>query len=352
MSRRTTRLRVPTFLIGACAALLLFAATASAETLTGESASVLTEGVLPPDGTIVKAGASYDTTAGSINLNITTAAEPQVTAKITTAALFLKVPGECAYSPEVLESALFSSGKIVVLGSSYAEPKVFAAVLNLAELFGGGGGLPVGGGEPSFGGGEAPVLGTRTVAGTTATLSVTSPFLVGGAYNCALVINTEQAELTKKEEEENKEKEEKGEEVLLKTNGSSVVGIPLKAVPAPPAPPAASPAPTPAPAPAALSIAKLKPLKLKAGKSKTVKVKVTNTGATASAQGSLRMKPAKGIVVKPETQKVPPLAPGASWTVSFNVQATKAAKKSSTLSLTGSAPGVGAKSSLVVKLAQ
>lgn len=349
MSRRSTRLCAPALLIAAFAAILVFAATASAETLTGESTTVLSEGILPPDATIVKAGASYDTTAGSIHLNITTAAEPQVTPKIATAGLFLKVPGECAYSPEVLEAGLLSGGKVVLLASKYSEPTVEAVELNPSELFGGGG-SPLGGGEPSFGGGESVALGTRTVAGTTAAISVTSPFLVEGTYNCAILINTEEGEETKKEKEENEAKEAAGEPVTTKINGADIVAIPLKALPAPPAPPAASPAPTPTPAPAALSITKPKPLKLKAGKSKTVKLKVTNTGATASAQGTLRLKPVKGIVVKPETQKVPPLAPGASWTVSFRVQVTKKAKASSTLSLIGTAAGVGAKGSLVVKL--
>jgi CARDB len=121
----------------------------------------------------------------------------------------------------------------------------------------------------------------------------------------------------------------------------------------PPTPPAPAPAPAPpAPAPPALSIAKTKPLDLKVGKSKTVKIKVSNTGATATAQGTLRVKSAKGVLVKPETQKLPVIAPGASWTVSVRVELTGKAKKKSTLTLTGTAPGLTAKGSLVVKLTE
>jgi hypothetical protein len=119
----------------------------------------------------------------------------------------------------------------------------------------------------------------------------------------------------------------------------------------PPIPqPVAAPASTPAPAPPVLSIAKSKPLKLKVGKPKTVKVKVTNTGAAATAQGTLRVKGVKGVLVKPETQKLPVLAPGASWRVSVRVEVTEKAKKQSTLSLIGAASGLTAKGSLVVKL--
>jgi hypothetical protein len=117
-------------------------------------------------------------------------------------------------------------------------------------------------------------------------------------------------------------------------------------------PPPLAPAAAPAPAPAALSIAKPRPLKMKVGKPKTVKVKVTNTGATATTQGSLRVKGVKGVIVKPGTQKLPVISPGASWTVSVSVELTGKAKKKSTLSLVGTASGVTAKGSLVVKLTE
>jgi uncharacterized membrane protein len=84
-----------------------------------------------------------------------------------------------------------------------------------------------------------------------------------------------------------------------------------------------------------------------------VKVKVDNTGGTALAAGSLRVKPVKGVNVKPESQKLPALAPGASWTLSVKVQLTEAAKAKSTLGLLASGRGATTGTgSLVVKLAQ
>lgn len=63
------------------------------------------------------------------------------------------------------------------------------------------------------------------------------------------------------------------------------------------------------------------------------------------------MKQAKGVLVKPEVQKLPGLAPGTSWTLSARVQLTARAKPKSTLSLTGTAPGATtATGSLLVKL--
>jgi NPCBM-associated, NEW3 domain of alpha-galactosidase len=347
MSRRSTRLFAPALLIAACAAILAFAATASAETRTGESASAVSEGTASPETTILNAGASYDTTAGSFRFNMTTAAEPQVTSKNLISVLLDTAP-ECNAGPEALTAAVFSGGKLVLLSGRYSESAVPAIELDLAGLFGGG-----------IGGEGIVGLGTKAVAGTTTTISVTSPRLTEGTYNCAVGIVAEEVETTKKEQEEIEKEEEEvrhGEKAKVekegaKPKGESYIAVPLKGQPAPPAQPAtAAPAPASPPAPPALSIAKPKPLKLKVGKSKTVKLKVTNTGATASAQGSLRLKPVKGILVKPETQKVPPLAAGASWTVSFQVQVTKKAKASSKLSLIGTAPGVSAKGSLVVKL--
>ena len=127
-----------------------------------------------------------------------------------------------------------------------------------------------------------------------------------------------------------------------------ITGTP--APPTPPAPPAPSAAPAPAPAPPVLSIGKLKPVALKAGKSKLIRIKVTNSGATGTGAGSLRVKPPKGVVVKPERQQLPVLAPGKSWSVTVRVELTAKAKKQSTLSLTAAASGVTASGSLAVKL--
>jgi hypothetical protein len=146
------------------------------------------------------------------------------------------------------------------------------------------------------------------------------------------------------------EEELKEQEAGTLQSGNFVI-FPISAPPAPataPAPPAPAPPPPP---PAALSIFKEKPLKLKVGKWATAKVKVTNSGGAASAPGSLQLKAAKGVIVKPAHQKLPALLPGGSWTVSYKVELTAKAKKNSTLSLIGTAGTVTSKSSLVLKLA-
>ena len=103
-------------------------------------------------------------------------------------------------------------------------------------------------------------------------------------------------------------------------------------------------------APPVFSFPKPNPLKVKAGTWKTVHVKVKNPGATASAQGSLRVKGDKGVLVTPEVQKLPGLTPGATFTLSVRVRLTEAAKAKSTLAVTGTAPGVTGTSSIVLKL--
>ena len=81
-----------------------------------------------------------------------------------------------------------------------------------------------------------------------------------------------------------------------------------------------------------------------------MKIKVTNTGATAAAQGSLKVKSTKGILVAPEVQKLPPLAPGASWSVYVRLKPTEKAKATATLPFTAAASGVTGKGSLAVKV--
>jgi hypothetical protein len=199
------------------------------------------------------------------------------------------------------------SPPVLAIESHYDEPTVAGAAVgtSLESL-------------PPF---SIPVA--KTVSGTTTTLGLALPEIANQGFNCALVETHEEAE-------------------------GSLMVFPITAPPAPPTPPAPPPAPAPASRPV-LAIAKSKPLKVKVGKSTTVKIKVSNTGATATAQGSLRVKAAKGVLVKPEVQKLPVLAPGASWTVSVRVQVTEKAKTKSTLSLVGTASGSTATSSLIVK---
>jgi hypothetical protein len=320
------RLRVPVLPIAALAALLVFAATAAAEVRTGEGTAVFTQGAaaFSPEATLVKGTASYDTSAGSAVINVTTAAEPKAVnekgeeSPLDMLAGFFQTSSECSSGVGTLAS-LISAPEAFLIANQYAQTIAtgylgsFEAILN-------------GGSSGSF------VLLPKTVAGTTTTLSPSSSTLVGKGFNCAFVITEGEASETGP------------------PPGSEFMAFPIVGPPQAPVTSSSS-TPTPAPAPAALSIAKAKPLTLKAGKWKTIKVKVTNTGATATATGTLKVKPAKGVLVKPASQKLPALNPGASWTVSVQVKLTKKAKKTSTLALSGLASGVSAKGSLVLKLA-
>lgn len=317
MLRGRTRLRPVALLIAAVGALLVFAAAAGAEVRTGETSAVFGKTSSPED-TLVKGDASYDTTAGTVTFNVTTAAAPhpknekgELSSISMTAALFT-TSGECASTLRTLQSAGTNGSPALAMTYEYAGPPTMAQF-----------GDPLGAGYVPIGAAE------RTAAGTTTTFSVLSTYLVAQTFNCAVVYAGDM-------------------------EASTLIGFPIKGPPPPPSPPASAPTTTSPPAPAptspALSIAKAKPLKLKVGKSRKLAMTVTNTGTAATAQGSFRVKPVGGVRVKPEKQKLPSLAPGESWTVSFRVELTKKAKKRSTLSVTGAASGVTAGSSLVIKL--
>jgi hypothetical protein len=311
MFRGKTGLRAAALPLAALAAIFVFAATASAETRSGESTSVVTTSKTAPEVTLVKGAASYDTAGGNLIFNLTTAAPPQSEEDPVSAVLIAGLAtssGECNSTLSAIQLLAYSGSAGVFILNSYKEPTAQTVGGSLLSVLEGEGGAPLG---PA----------TKTVSGSTTTLSASTSSLVEQTYNCAVV--------------------------SLQTEGSqTLMAFPVKVPPAPP-----SPGP-PAPGPPALSITKPKPLKLKVGKSKMVKVTVTNTGATATAQGSVRVKPTKGVLVKPEVQKLPVLAPGASWSVSVHLQLTKKAKKSSTLAVTGTASGVTGTGSLVVKLKQ
>jgi hypothetical protein len=307
-------LRAPALLIAALAALLIFAAAASAETRTGESTSVTSEGAASPEATLTKASASYESTGGTVSFDITTAAVPQELdeegepSETEMEAELITATSGCNLS--ALEHQAFSFPLFAIL-SEYGEPTSAEGIL-----------------VESMSGGLEPIgPATKSLSGTTTTLAFTSGAIENQGFNCAVA-------------------------AAMEEGAGNLIFFPISVPPAPPAaptPPAPAPAPAPGPAPA-LSIAKAKPLKLKVGTSRTVKVKVTDTGTTATAQGSLRVKAAKGVLVKPEVQKLPVLAPGASWTVSVRVQLTEKARQKSTLALTGTASGVTATGSLVVKV--
>jgi len=309
----------------ALAALLVFAATATAETRTGETSSVLVEGRNSPEATLVDGAVSYETTGGKVAFDITTGAEPQAEdvygepSGVTMIAGLFTTSGECRSSLGTVLDYGHSNSQALAIVSNYGE-RVAVAQLGIPS-------------ESS-----APLEGAaKTVAGTKTTLSFASDSLVEMSFNCAVIEVAEPA-----------------------TENKTIMGFPVKTPPPPepepisvPAPAAVpAPVPAPAPAPASLSIAKAKPLKLKVGKSKTVKIKVTNTGAAATGPGSLRVKAPAGVLVKPEKQKIPILAPGASWTLPVRLQLTATAKPKSTISLTGTAPGLSATGSFVVKLGE
>ncbi len=304
---RLRRLRVPALLVAALAALLVFAVGASAETRTGESTSVLSQGGPNlPEATLVKASGSYDSTGGTVSFNVVTAAEPheldgggEPSETHLEAGLFTTTAG-CSYP--ALVSGQFSP-PFAFVSDIYGEPEARAFLgTNLSE-------------HPS---GYLPAA--KTVSGSTITLTSTSASFANLGFNCAIVY-------------------------IQESRGVSYVTF---AISAPTVPVAPTPSP-PAAAPAVLSIAKAKPTKLKVGKTKTVKIKVTNTGATPTVQGSLRVKPAKGVIVRPEVQKLPALAPGASWTVSVRLKLTEKASEKSTLSLTGTAATITGRGSITVK---
>ena len=292
-------------------AVLVFAATAAAEIRTGEATTPLNEGPLTPEATILSGAASYDT-SGSVSFTFTTEAPPQASNTRIVAYVLEAQPCTLAEIP-----AAAKHPPAAQVESSYESPEAMGVL------------------APS--GHEVVALeAKKAISGSTTTLSFAALAAANLRFNCALV----------------------GTDV----NGEadSVLAIPLQAPPAPPAPPApvlpvapvapqAPTPPAPAPAPAKLAIAKLKPLRLKPDKWRKVKVTVTNEGGAASTKGTLRVKQPAGVLVKPEKQQLPALAPGASATVSVRVEITAKAKGKPTLELTGTASGITATSSLSIK---
>ncbi|HJZ35908.1 MAG TPA: NEW3 domain-containing protein [Solirubrobacterales bacterium] len=310
-------------MLAALAALLVFAAAASAETRTGESSTALILGSPTPEITLVNASASYETGTGSTVFKMTTAGAPDPAGEgMVLAALTTSQTCTASADPQALFTALLGGPPpLFLVVNEYSSPVALGIAGSLTA--------------------PQQLLVTKSVLGTTTTLSVTSAAVANAGFNCAIVAaNIE---------------EEVGEEEVGSGIGT-FMAFPISAPPAvPPAAavtpaPTAAPAPAPVPAPPVLSIGKLKPVTLKAGKSKSIKIKVTNTGVTGTGAGSLRVKPPKGVIVKPERQQLPVLAPGKSWTVTVRVQLTAKAKKQSKLSLTAAASGVTASGSLAVDL--
>ena len=314
--KQTRLVRVSVPLLTTLAA-LLFADAAPAETWTGETTTVAgTEGSPSPEITLVKASAAYDPLVGNLNFTVVTGAAPQpeIGGKPNEGLLigmFVKTTATCGIT--VLQELSNPPGKVTVLSEA-----LFEGVFSEPTVARGINAIP-----------PAPLPVDKTVSGATTSFKTETTALKDQGFNC-VIIRAEDAE----------------------QKNATVMAYPIAPPPPPPAPTPPTPAPAPPiPAPAALSIAKPKPQTLKVGRWKTVKVKVTNTGATASVLGSLRVKAPKGVLVKPEKQKLPTLDPGESWTVSIRLELTKKAKEKSTVTLTGSAPGATSTTgSFVLKL--
>ncbi|HWH21337.1 MAG TPA: hypothetical protein VN671_12435 [Solirubrobacterales bacterium] len=322
--RPRRRLLPLTVFTAAAIALLAFAGSAYAETKIGEYNAPV-DPTIRPEVSILHVSTEYEGATGALSFAVTTAGEPRAEVggeenETEMFAILLTLP-ECSLA-EFKSAEEHNAGfPIYEILSSYSESTLAASAFAESVK-------------------ESPKLGfaSKEVEGTKTSLKVQNPRAVNQPFTCGAVF------LSGVENEA-------GEEV------EKVALFPLTTKPEPP-PAEAKPAPStpetkaapPAPAPAALSIAKAKkPLKLKVGKWATVKVTVANTGGTTTGPGALRVKAPAGVLVKPERQKVPILAPGGSWTISVRVQLTARAKPKATLALTGTAPGLTAKSSLIVK---
>ena len=322
MAPRSRTFRAALAVVVGFAAILVFTASAGAEGTAGEGAEPLVEGHPAAGATVIRASASYESTAGTVVFRLTFVAEPQEGSEGAVEAMLFAAPAGCSI---VSLPGGVPGEQFLRIGDGYEEPTSTER------------------GEAGFGG-EIEELGpaAKSVSGTTATYSFSSSKIADRGFNCAEILTGD------------------GE-------GLSLLVFPLKAVvPPPPSlpdPPGGSTTPLAgadawlllrpgpaAPAPAALSIGKLNPVALKSGRSRSVTVKVTNTGATASSRGTLRVKAPKGVVVKPQSQPLPVLTPGGSCTVTVRLQLTKKAKPRSTLSLTASASGVAGTGSLVARL--
>jgi hypothetical protein len=316
-----------TVFIAAFIALLAFASSAFAETKIGEYNAPLNP-TIPAEASVLHVSTEYEVATGALTFAVTTGAAPLSEIggegnEMEMFAILLTLP-ECSLPAFKFAEEHNAGFPIYEILSSYSKSTLAASAFGESEK-------------------EGPKLGfaTKEVEGTKTTLKAQNPRALNQPFTCGAVF------LWGVENEA-------GEEV------EDVAVFPLTTKPEPPAEtkpapaaPEAKPAPSaPAAAPAALSIAKAKkPLNLKVGKWATVKVRVANTGGTATGPGALRVKAPAGVLVKPERQKVPILAPGGSWTISVRVQLTAKAKARTTLALTGTAPGLSAKGTLVVKRA-
>lgn len=315
--KRVCSLLVPSILACTVLAVLALVPTAAAEVRVGEATTQVNPS-LNPEADVVAAKVEYDSATGSQTFAVTTVAAPSPGTEAKPSELQmaagLVTTDTCSY-------LAFNTPAFPMFAFEYRYSEEVPAVWHVIE------GINA---EPELS--ESGVAAKSTV-GTTTTLSATAPKAVNRPFNCAVAYVNDPSW----------------------TRIPEMLIFPI-AVPPPP-PPATPPAPTPsqAPAPAApqpaaaLSIVKAKALMLKPGKWKAVRIKVANTGGAATVPGSLRLKAPRGVLVKPERQKLPVLSAGGSWTVTAKVQLTAKARKKSTVTVTAAAGSVTAKGSLVLK---
>ena len=118
MARRSRTLRVALAVVVGLAAILVLAASAAAEGRVGESAEPLVEGHPDAGATLVKASASYESTAGTVVFRLTFAGEPQEGYEAIAEAILFAAPAGCnTFSfPEGFTGELF-----FVIGDEYNE---------------------------------------------------------------------------------------------------------------------------------------------------------------------------------------------------------------------------------------
>jgi hypothetical protein len=308
---RPLRLLAPTALICALVLALAFAATAAAETRAGEASSPVNDEI-SGKADILAATARYDSTAGTVSFTVTTREAPGASEELEMVGL-LGRPKEGVCNVNLTQITL-PAMEIIAPGLSPLAPE--APPPSWIELS-----------EEGKIGGFGPAK--KSLNGTTTTLSAKSDeLLVNKPFTCAVVATA-------------KPGSEKVPSELL-----DELSFPLNVLPAPPTTPTPS-----GPAPGALSLAKSKPLKLKSGKWTKVKVKLSNPGGTAVGPVAIKAKAPVGVVLKPGSGqlKLPALLGGQTWTVTLEVKLTEKAKPKSTISLTGTAAGLTAQGSVVVK---
>lgn len=308
---RLRHLLFPSILTCVLMTALAFAATASAETTTGEATS--TENLsIPGEADIIRASASYDSTAGTVTVTATTREEPGTNPELTLLGGFTNV-SQCSFATR---------------GSGEGYPQVSLYSPYSTEV-GSAAGWTYFGSKEEIPGEESTGVGEKSVNGKTTTLTATPKKAVDQPFNCVLVGVVKGAEPI--------------DYVFMPLVASSTL-LPSNTIPA-------ETKPTTPPPPGLLSFATSKPVKAKAGNWTKVKVKVANAGGTAIGPIAFKAKSPDGVIVKPRSPKLPALLPGQTWTVNLQVKLTEKAKPKSTIRLTGTSGALTATCSVVVKAA-